>query len=253
MHISCQTLWLPKHGSSAEEYEDAYSPKDKINQDKKVFRCAVADGATETSFSNIWAQLLADAYVEEDLNIEQLAKIWKQKTTKADQTWYVEEKLAGGAFAALVGLTIRASKDKREKSGTWQAQAAGDSCLFQVRNKELITCYPMKKWTQFNSNPELLSSNTKNNTDEVTETLSTTIEEEWRSGDVFYLMTDAIACWFLRRHDDTEDATDAIATITSQDTLFNLANTERRHKDDDGRAWMRNDDVTLMRIFVTVE
>lgn len=251
MQISCQTLWLPKHGSSEEEYEDAYFPEDVLNINKRLFRCAVADGATETSFSGLWAQLLTKAYADDDIDLNLLADNWKKQTTKADQPWYVEEKRASGAFAALVGLTIRASKDKRENSGTWEATAIGDSCLFQVRKKELITCYPMERWQQFNSSPQLLSSNTRNNSAELTSQLAETYEEEWRSGDIFFLMSDAIACWFLRRQAESDDGVAVISKTTTKESLTTLVDEERRHKDEEGRAWMRNDDVTLMRIKVT--
>lgn len=251
MHISCQTFWLPKHGSSDDEYEDAFCPKGDIAQDKRVFRCAVADGATETSFSGLWAQLLTNAYVDEDIDLNLLANTWKLQTTKVDQPWYVEEKRASGAFAALVGLTIKASKDKREHSGTWESTAVGDSCLFQIRKKELLTCYPLDKWQQFNSSPSLLSSNTQNNSDELIDKLSETIEDEWRSGDIFYLMSDAIACWFLRQHEEMEDAIAQVSKLSSIKAVTTLVDAERRHKDDSGRVWMRNDDVTLMRVTVT--
>ncbi len=251
MQISCQTFWLPKHGSSSAEYEDAFYPQDVTNLEKRIFRCAVADGATETSFSNIWAQLLSKAYVDNDIDLDILAGKWKQQTARTDQPWYVEEKLASGAFAALVGLTIRASKDRRESSGTWVSTAVGDSCLFHVRKKELILSYPLDRWQQFNSSPSLLSSNMQNNSEELMAKLSETFEEEWRSGDIFYLMSDAIACWFLRRQDEMEDAVEQVSKLKSIEAVTELVDTERRHKDEEDRVWMRNDDVTLMRIQVT--
>jgi hypothetical protein len=251
MQISCQTFWLPKYGSSSEEYEDAFYPTGDSTCQKRLFRCAVADGATETSFSGLWAQLLSKAYVENDIDLEELSNSWKQQTNKADQPWYVEEKLASGAFATLVGLTIRASKDRRENSGTWESSAVGDSCIFQVRKNELLTSYPLDRWQQFNSSPELLSSETKNNSKELVAHLQETIEEEWRSGDTFYLMSDAIACWFLRRHVESEDAIQIVSTWDSTAAMKILVDQERVHKDDIGRLWMRNDDVTLMRVKVT--
>lgn len=251
MHISCQTFWLPKHGSSSEEYEDAFYPNNIGDIEKRIFRCAVADGATETSFSGIWAQLLTKAYVDDDIDLDVLSANWKQQTTKPNQAWYVEEKLASGAFAALVGLTIRASKDRRESSGTWESTAVGDSCLFQVRKKELLLSYPLERWQQFNSSPSLLSSNAQNNSEELVAQLSETLEDEWRSGDIFYLMSDAIACWFLRRQDEMEDAVKQVSGLTSLEALTALVDTERRHKDEEDRVWMRNDDVTLMRIKVS--
>ena len=55
MHITGTTLCLPKDGNTKAEYEDAAYPGNEINYYGELFRCAVADGATETSFSRLWA------------------------------------------------------------------------------------------------------------------------------------------------------------------------------------------------------
>ena len=56
MELHVQAFWLPKAGNTAEEYEDAfdYSIAER--------RFAIADGATETSFSRRWARSLVQAF-----------------------------------------------------------------------------------------------------------------------------------------------------------------------------------------------
>src|SRR4051794_1946930 len=126
MLVTCTTLWLPKDGNAQEEYEDAAYPLSFSGTDREQeFRCAVADGATETSFSGLWANLLVRGYVDEE-PLEESRKKWQEAIPTANQPWYVEEKAQAGAYSALVGLSVQAN-------GTWSSAAVGDSCLIQIR------------------------------------------------------------------------------------------------------------------------
>ena len=62
MRVHYAAYWLPKEGSREDEYEDAFAPAQAADDAPSEFLCAVADGATETSFSGLWAQLLVEAY-----------------------------------------------------------------------------------------------------------------------------------------------------------------------------------------------
>lgn len=62
MRVSIQVFGLPKAGNRADEYEDAYSPKRQGELEGESFRFAVADGATEGSFSRLWAGMLVRSY-----------------------------------------------------------------------------------------------------------------------------------------------------------------------------------------------
>ena len=59
-HVSFPVYWqafrLPKRGHSADEYEDAYAANPYVG------RFAVADGASESSFAALWAQLLVNGF-----------------------------------------------------------------------------------------------------------------------------------------------------------------------------------------------
>ncbi len=156
MRIVGYTLWLPKEGNSIDEYEDAAFPMDTVDLETRSFKCAVADGATETSFSGLWAQLLVSGYVD-GTPTEALQERWRSSLDGKILPWYAEEKAQSGAFAALVGLTI---EDGDGSAGrTWEAEAIGDSCLVQVRDKKILAAFPLSKSEQFNSSPLLISSN----------------------------------------------------------------------------------------------
>ena len=66
----------------------------------------------------------------------------------------------------------------------------------------------------------------------------------WLAGDTFYLMTDAIACWFLRQAESEKVPARELQDLTDgngnpfQSWLATLRNSGR----------LRNDDVTILRV-----
>ena len=60
MRLNIQHTWAPKQGESASDYEDSF---DHIClQNGTLMRAAIADGATEAAYSNIWAQKLVEHF-----------------------------------------------------------------------------------------------------------------------------------------------------------------------------------------------
>src|SRR5947209_8212610 len=107
MRIVSTTLWLPKHGNTNEEYEDAAAPLEPQDTLVDDFRCSVADGATETSFSGLWAKLLVNGFIE-GADRTKLKHLWADAVSTKTLAWYAEQKAESGAYAALVGLTLKA-------------------------------------------------------------------------------------------------------------------------------------------------
>ncbi len=254
MHILAQAFSLPKAGNSKEEYEDAFWPEQQIDQSAEAFSFAVADGATETSFSGLWAKMLVRAYCRGKLvdkrlfkSLPNLQRRWLEHVSKTPLPWFAEEKLRSGAFSSIVGLTIMHITSRHEGVARWNALAIGDSCLFQVRGKNLITSFPFTNSEQFNSRPSLLSSNPIYNE----EILNSSMQ---KSGslvheDTFYLMTDALACWFLRGVESNQRPWEILRDFaTSEETApFSdwIANLRKAHL-------IRNDDVTLLRVEINL-
>jgi len=249
MQVCTRTVWLPKAGNTAEEYEDASAPLRSVNRELRAFRCAVADGATEASFSAAWARLLVGAYCKRQWggrrtfrSLGRLQTAWQQEVDALQLPWYAEEKLRSGAFASLLGFTLLAPVE--EYPGGWMAEAVGDSCLFQVRSDDVITAFPMSCAAAFNSRPHLIGSTRSSN-----EQLLEHVREArggWEPGDIFYLMTDALACWFLERLEAGDQPWVELATaaVDGQPSFAAWVDDLREE-----RA-MRNDDVTLLRVNV---
>lgn len=239
-------FFIQKAGNTADEYEDAFWPRKKIDQKAVRFRFAVADGATETCFSGLWARLLVRAYCKGEFsrrllsrNLSRLQKQWLDENANKPLPWYAETKLKEGAYASLLGLTLKAEGEGRE--GSWHALAIGDSSVFQVRGDSILARFPFERSEQFNSRPVLLGSNSR--ADNSALAALRAISSRWEAGDSFYLMTDAIAAWFLRRIESCDSSWQLIRDLSPGSGDFGeLVSRLRSHGE------LRNDDITLVRI-----
>ena len=254
MDAYAKAFWLPKDGSSDGEYEDACFPrKERRYRGTKPLRFAIADGATEASYSRLWARLLVRAFVRGKLDLSlsseclgALQAAWNERVRKKQLPWYAEEKLASGAFSSL--LVLEMAEDGTETRGAklWRVAAVGDSCLVQVRGEHIVTAFPLTECKSFDNSPNLLSSMASMNGER--ETLIRTSEGVCCSDDTLLLMTDALACWFFRESEaggkpwNTLRDLDTEGGVSFQNLIFGLR--------EDGR--MKNDEVTLLLIDVVV-
>ncbi|MBU6434960.1 MAG: DUF538 domain-containing protein, partial [Nitrospirae bacterium] len=161
MEVYAQPFWTPKAGNSEVEYEDAFYPPHIIEAKTNSFRFAIADGATETSFAKLWAQLLVKAVgkgrldpVCPDRTLTKLRSCWQRVVSRKSLPWYAEEKVRLGAFSSILGLSL--SEDLTGRY--WNACAIGDCCLFHVRGNNLLRSFPLSHSSEFNNRPRLISS-----------------------------------------------------------------------------------------------
>lgn len=253
-------LWLPKTGNTAAEYEDAYHPLSGGEFSGDLLRFAVADGASEGMLSGQWAKILVNEFCRHDpptLDIDALLESthpkWKKWLKHYLQhrdyqgkpvQWFEEPGFERGAFATLMGLTLR----KTESGAQWEGMAIGDSCIFQIRNDKLLGGFPLKKSEEFDSRPFLIASNPISNKG-IADHLRK-IRGKCRVGDQFFLMTDALAYWFWCEIEAGNSAWHTLSEIVHQppapdgesettpfaDWLQSLKDEKR----------IRNDDVTLL-------
>lgn len=260
MRIACQTFCLPKAGRSFVDCEDAYFPGEldgtqlyEVAQEGvDLFRTSVSDGATDSIFSKLWAQLLAFGYGagkwESDITAETVIEeqnAWSDFVAKQQLPWYAEEKAELGAFAAFVGLTLY------ERSKRWSAMAIGDCCVFQIRNGECISSFPIASSSAFSNFPLLLCSVPERNGN-VFDSKKVAVDGSWQSGDLFLLMSDTVACWFLSQMEAglTRSAVESLDSIHSLDAFVSLVSHARATRGSDGNFLMRDDDVTVTLVRV---
>jgi len=280
MSIQVSNYSTPKHGHQANENQDASKPRFHPRHGTKTlnyknteipeagFIFAVSDGASEGLFSGIWARIIASCAnprsgYNKRLNAEVLQE-WIRKSldvwgrfmrkrmlsrmklgvplTKLP-SWLEEPALEEGGFATLTALQIK-------PKGDWSAVAVGDSCIFQVRSKKLQFSFPITDLIDFENRPYLLSS--VYGIDEETQIqlkFSPRLKKSnrWKSGDRFYIMSDAMACCFLKRYKMGEKPWIEIENLGTKGPASHFEELVARWRNEFG---MRNDDVTLIRIAV---
>lgn len=242
MHITVETFCTPRQGCTWADYEDAYYPKQVLRQTLDTFKCAVADGATETVFCDKWAYLLVKAYCENKLSkqhwltdLRQLQYQWHKEVNGQSLPWYIEQKRLMGAYATFVGLTLY------ENYHLAEVIAIGDSCLFQIRAEQLNSCLPLQQAKQFNNTPFLISSHLLPDENLVKATHYEQLT--WLRADEFYLMTDALALWFLQEYERCHKPWQILRQLTTSsfsNWVYQLKTLKK----------LQNDDITLMRIFI---
>jgi hypothetical protein len=248
MDFFSDVLWAQKAGNSDLEYEDAFWPKRKaFGETRREMSVAVADGATESSFSGVWARQLVHAYCRGVLRLDNLTdsllrkqRAWARFVARKPLPWYAEAKVRKGAFSTVLGLSLK-DQDNTGGSGVWEALAVGDSCLVQIRSETLLASFPLSSASEFTNSPFLLGSSPEANIGINSEVRST--RGGWQTGDKFYLMTDAIAAWFFREVDKGQAPWLALRDLETDELPFRPWVDELRNTHQ-----MRNDDVTLYRI-----
>lgn len=248
MRLYADTLWAQKAGMSEAEYEDAFWPTDTVEGIAER-RFAVADGATETSFSKIWAKQLVRAYGRgemdnpEDLNgtLHKLQERWWGIVKRKSLAWYAEQKIESGTYAALLGLTLL-NDEAGGHNGTWFSTACGDCCLVHLRGDSVLKLFPVEKYSDFNSHPFLVSSHPS----ALAESVSSlkTVEGTWNCEDRFLLMSDALAAWFYRSLEEGGKPWIVLRDLGYEQPFRPWLDDLRRIGD------IRNDDVTLSRISI---
>jgi hypothetical protein len=242
--FSVQAFSCQKAGNARSEYEDAWA----IRGSDSPTRCrvAVADGATESSFSALWAALLVESFVrgrrtgtEFFDKLGAIRRLWRRKIRGRPLPWYAAEKAGKGAYAAFVGATLNAVNHG------WRAAAIGDCCVMQITgspaDRVLLKAFPLTHSEQFGSSPFLVGSLQKADDNPLQHLRM--CEGILAPDDMLVFVSDALAAWLLRRSERGEPAWDAIGPdgIRTQEEFEGLVAQAR----EDGT---RNDDMTLVRL-----
>lgn len=249
--LIAQTFWLPKKGNEDEDYEDAFA------FDVATGRVAVADGATESSFAARWAQALVRGFVSQlsSLSPQPVAQFlellnslqqgWHKSISWDSLPWFAEEKARAGAFSSIVGLAFVGDFQSRQDGFPplrWCALAVGDSCLFHMRQDSVLKAFPLEHSEQFGNRPLLLSSNPVNNQQVWSEVCYA--EGEAQPGDVFLLVTDALAHWFLTEREKGAQPWKTVTDLKTKEAFASFIDGLRES------GSMRNDDTTLLMVRV---
>jgi hypothetical protein len=231
-------LRVPRRGHAPEECQDAVAGA----PDRSRF--AVADGASESADAGLWARLLVEDFVGSPARhlawaswLPPLQARWAAEVAALPPggalPWYLEERAREGAFATFLGVVVEDS--------AWYALAVGDSCLFQLRGGALLRSFPLHRADEFGSTPWLIGSRPPGA--DVAVKHGQRAEGDWQAGDRLWLMTDALAQWFLRQAEEGGRPWEALGQVLAEAA-----------PEEAFAAWvgvtralgqLRNDDVTL--------
>jgi hypothetical protein len=234
---------------SAEKYTDCF---DRYGINEKTNKFAISDGVSKSFFPDLWAELLVDFFInaEGHINIgdidsyKSIQNEWNKRVgeivNRPNQKYFVRNFFVQGrpAAATFVGLYFF------KESGIlkWEAIALGDSFLFfipdqleNISDNFMDVLYLSSKDDfEFNNFPDFFDSRSIHNKGKIKQK-----RKELKKG-TFYLMTDAMAEWFIA------EKTKAHEIISGWETQndFEKSIIELR------KTTLHNDDSTILIIRV---
>jgi hypothetical protein len=235
------SITTPKLGNSVEENEDnILKPSKQEAESDIILKFAISDGATESSFSKEWSDLLVSSYKDKSFDEDHLAETvrvlsetWHAMTTTKEPPWYAEQKAEQGAFATFLGLTI----NRVERS--FEAMAIGDCTLFHVREDELRLTFPVTTLEEFGNTPNLIASNSKYQVEFGKCVLYK--KDLFNANDLIVLSTDALAAWIWKQNNKGEKPWNILIKLVDNKMEFeNWLNDQRQLNE------IKNDDVSLL-------
>jgi len=233
----------------AETFLDCF---DRYGFNKNTNKFAISDGVSKSFFPDIWAELLVESFVTRKGKIDmfdfdsynEIQLKWEKKVeeivNKPTQKYYVRNFFMQGrsAAATFIGLHFFNSHQKIE----WEAIALGDSYLFFVPayikninlNLKEVTHLSSKTNFEFNNFPDYFDSR-----NEMSKGKINYKRHELRPG-TFYLMTDALAEWFVKQK---QEAINEILEWQTQGDFEKSINRLRKYN-------IQNDDSSILIIKV---
>ena len=238
--ISVREFTAPKFGNKPEENEDY------LLFDSGKLKFAVADGASDSIFSGIWAKALVESYLNSDLSLFDDGAFIQQLVRTARDRWYeeikwdqlklfVKNKAINGSFSTFTALEGKNAGDVIE----FKVVSVGDSCFLRNQNGSLDS-FPLSRAEDFNISPKLIWSGYGS---------PFSRESKWRKPDFksmsftasaadFVLATDAVSKWIIEYYPESWDH------IVDGDPM-------ELFRDQIASKKMRNDDLTFLHISVT--
>lgn len=231
---------------TSKESELFYDCADRYAYNKSQNKFAISDGVSKSFFPKIWAHILVNKWVDsrefdEAQYILDCQKDWLKQVTeivnKADAKWFTKNAFnrKEPGLATFVGLRFY----KKKKEWFWKADALGDSFLFFVPKKikdftkECIVLSSKLEPIVFDNFPDYLNSLGNNHKGEKQ------LKENPLTSGTFYLMTDALAEWFLNEKDN---AVSKISVWENQKDFERFVDEERHNKK------LGNDDTAILTI-----
>jgi hypothetical protein len=234
-------FWAPKDEQAPEDWEDGCA------FDRGNARFAVADGASAAYRAREWARHLVSSYVlappapdgDEQAALRwfaQSAQDWQGTAQRAPVAWYHQDAERRGSFAAFLGARFLPAGPALR----WHSIAVGDCCLFQVRDGEVATAFPVSDPADFGQSPVLVPT-AEHSLDRLRGKVQTRSGEAL-PGDLFLLCSDALAKFVLEHASRDGTLWRALTSVPDNEEFGQLVRYLRSENAIDV------DDVTLLRL-----
>lgn len=225
MNLSIKGFITCKGAELYSDCADYYSS----NPDNHSF--CISDGVSKSFFPKLWSKNICDKFVQTEVkdNFQFIGEAQKQWQSQIEEIiaqphvkWYTKAQYnkRSPALATFVGLEFV------ENDLKWKAWALGDSFLFFVPKNykdfdgEVIKLSSKQEPIEFDNFPDYYSSIGKNHKGDLQ-----TFEGKLEEG-TFFLMTDALAEWFIS---GKEKAIDIANTWKDQIEFEDYVATERKN------------------------
>lgn len=237
MNNTIKHFWITKRGLEDIDYEDAFS---KSVSDNRIV-LALADGATEASFSKDFATILVEYYVNNPtINITNnwmnpVYESFKSLIQLETLPWHAQAKLIEqGSYSTFLGVCLDIEKKELD------CIAIGDSCLFIIDSNDFIP-FPVNEVLDFEKRPVLIFSHEYMNRDIEKEYFQKKKTIKINSSNItILLMTDALSKWYLEAQIKGENPNDILTSLSNQEDFNNLVENLRNGN------MIKNDDCTLV-------
>lgn len=244
MLVAASTMSVPKPGALN---ADAVHPKGQFRRRVRGFRCAMADGITAGVCSDAWAKGLVRAFCRSgmpgaciDRTLGPVRRQWLLHAGATATDWFQDGLVRRGTGATMVGVTFRtAAPHEDDEKGRWSSFLVGDATVVQVRDGAMVRSLPYVRAAAFGNTPALICTDPAR----CCAKGALRIQSTWEDGDTFYLMTDALAFWFLSQAECAQQPWDVLDSLF-REPVFVQKWIDRQRR---GGA-MPVDDVTAMRV-----
>jgi len=142
----------------------------------------------------------------------------------------------------MVGVRIWERPRGRCRVRGWEAVAVGDSCILHIRRGALLRAFPVEASCAFGRSPQLIGSVQPPCG---AAAAPTTASGFWEPGDVFLLVSDAVAEWLLRGSEHGESPWEGLLALRGRAAQATFRESVRSLRA--GRT-LRNDDATVLRL-----
>ncbi|MCL5783337.1 MAG: protein phosphatase 2C domain-containing protein [Candidatus Thermoplasmatota archaeon] len=232
---------MSKLGNSEADCEDSF------NSNVRTLRYAVADGASSSLFSDVWARAITETTVfgTQDfftdpgkfiMNMIQKARlVWYEHINWQSLPWFHKNKAIAGSHSTLLGIQFQ-----KEPSGySYSTFAVGDTVLFKLQPDGTYESFPLSSPEQFNNTPSLVWSG-KGHPIPVNVRMIPP-KTVWASGTFnasqhLFIATDAVAKWLMEYGKFQE----------VRNLMYDKEKLRRYFTGEINSKRMRNDDLTLV-------